>query len=192
MVDEIVVERTECSNPLVTITIEPVPPAALIEKNARSGVSVKAVVAPGAAVGPFRETVKLYTNVRDGLGVEFTLSGQRAGPLTLAGVGWVSQSNVLTLPEVSASQGMKAKLRMYVRDFDGELEAHQVDPEKTRTQARVTSTGKDFGKSKVYDVEVGDPPPGEPAMHRTRDAELIVMKLNHPSMSEFKMYVDYF
>ena len=191
VVDQIEIDRVECSSPLVIVTWEPAPASVLAEKQAKSGLAVKVAVAPGTALGPMRETVKLHTKVRDGMAVDFSLTGNRPGPIEVKGRGWNAQHNIIMLGEFPAATGTRTKLSIYVRDLDGELEAEQVHADQNAARVRISSTGRAFGKSKVYDLEV-EVPPGPTAVRRHKQAEPVLLKLNHPKVSEFKLYVDYF
>lgn len=198
LVDSIPIDRVECSSPLVKVTWEPISredlakkaPASSQEKPPISAVKIKVTIEPAASVGPFRETVKLYTGVREGLEMEFKLSGRRPGPIELKGPGVNPENNIIVLGEFPAEQGKKVKVQMYVRNLEGELKAEQLEPEKGRAQVRVSEASRNFGKSKVYDVEI-EVPAGPPNTHREKNSELVLLKLNHPTVSEFKMYVDY-
>lgn len=191
VLDEVVIDRVEVSSPLVTVTWDKATASQLAERKGKSGAKIKVTVAPASAIGPMRETVKLHTAVRGGTVIEFTLSGRRPGPIEIKGRGFTGENNLLRLGEFPAEQGTKSKLQMYVRNLDGELEAEQIDSEQGRVQVRVAPTGKTFGKSKVYEIEV-EIPPGPPGARMGKDPQPVLLKLNHPSATEFKFYVDYF
>lgn len=191
LLDQIEIDRCECANPLVKITWEPAPANVITEKNAKSALNVKAVVAGGTAVGPFREKVTLHTTVRGGRDVEFYLSGRRPGPIEVKGAGWNAENNLVVLGTFPAAEGKKARLSLYVRNFDGELQVQQQESENGRVRVRVTDEGKAFGKSKVYNLEV-EVLPGATLIRRFKEAEQVLLKLNHPSVTEFKMFVDYY
>ncbi|MBS0206825.1 MAG: DUF1573 domain-containing protein [Planctomycetes bacterium] len=203
LVDAIPIERAECASPLVKVTWEPMskeelrkktpsssPMPSAQEKPALCGMKIKVQIDPATSVGPFRELVKLHTGVRDGLVLDIHLSGRRPGPIELKGPGVNIENNLVVLGEFPAETGKKSKIQMYVRNLDGELEATQLDPENGRVRVQVSSTGRTFGKSKVYDVEI-EVPAGPPTKTDEKAAELVVLKLNHPTVSELKMYVDY-
>jgi hypothetical protein len=188
--DEIVIDRVECANPLVKVTWEPAAASMLEEKKAKSGLTIKVAIAPGTTIGPLRESIKLHSPIRGGIEVGFSLVGKRPGPIEIKGRNFNAENNVVKLGEFPATEGATAKLSMYVRNCEEGFEAQHVAEENGRVKVRVTPTGKSFGKSKVFDVEV-EVPPGASAVRRDRNAEPVVLKLNHPSITEFKMYVDY-
>lgn len=197
MIDAFEIESAECANPLVSVTWRPATSeeAAKYKPSTSSpnptvAYKVSVTVAKGTTIGPLRETVKLHTSVRGGTDVQFNLSGKRPGPIEVKGRNFSLDNHVIKLGEFQATEGAKAKLQMYVRSLEGELTAEQVNPADSRVQVRVAPTGRIFGKSKVYDVEI-EVPPGPPIVHRDKAAEPIVLKLNHPSVEEFKLYADY-
>lgn len=191
MVDDIAIERVESANPQVSVTWEPASAAHLSDKLAKSGYLIKVAIEPGSTIGPLRENIKLHTNVRGGTVVEFMLSGRRPGPIEVKGRGFIEENNVAKLGEFPSAEGAKLKLKMYVRNLEGEMDAQQVATEDGRAIVRVAMPGKTFGKSKVYDVEV-EVPAGPPNARTGKNAEPVVLKLNHPKINEFKMYVDYY
>ena len=190
VVDDIPIDRVECANPLVNVTWEPATAAVLKEREGKAGLKIKVEIAPSTTIGPVRETVKLHTSVRGGTVIEFALSGKRQGPIEIKGTGFNTENNVAKLGEFSAAIGARAKLKMYVRNLEGELDAVQIASENQRAKVSVAATGQLFGKSRIYDVEV-EVPPGPPIKHRDKNAEPVVLKVNHPLITEFKMFVDY-
>jgi len=197
LVDDIQIEKVECDNPLVKVTWERTSTEELaLKKGAQQekpkvALTVKVTVEPGSSVGPLRETIKLHTNVRGGTTVEISLTGKRPGPIEVKGRNFNTENNVIKLGEFPATEGKKAKLQMYVRNLEGELEAQQIETDDARVKVQVASTGRVFGKSKVYDIDV-EVLPGVSVLRRDKAAEPVVLKLNHPAANEYKMYVDYF
>lgn len=188
--DEIPIDRAECSSPLVTVAWEPADAIVLAEKTAKSGYKIKVTIAPGTSLGPVREHVKLLTTVGKGAKFEFDLVGRRPGSVEIKGRGWNPENNLILFGDIAASEGAKSKLMMYVRNFDGDLTAEQMDAENSRVKVQVAPTGKKFGKSKVYEVEV-EVAPGVSERRRGKDAIRVVLKLNHPTVTEFKLFADF-
>lgn len=188
--DNVTIDRVESSSPLVTVTWDPAPPEKLGDRRAKSGVRMKVTVAPGKTIGPFRENVKLFTSVRGGTEVEFGLVGNRPGPIEIKGRGYKSETSFASLGEFDATRGNSMKLLMYVRNMDDTLHAEQQATPDGHVRVQVSNTPRTFGNAKVYELEVSVPP-GPPAMRRHKDAEPVVLKLNHPEITELKMMVDY-
>jgi len=190
ILDEIVLDRFECSSPRVSVTWEPAALDEIKQKDAKAALSISVTVAPGAPLGPFRETVKLISPNRGETVVEFQLTGQRFGPIEFKGRGWNPESDAVILGEFPAGKGAKAKLNLYVRDLDGELEVQAIEQRHNSAKIQVPKTGRVLGKSKMYEVEI-EVPPGPSVMRRGADAEKVRFKLNHPDATEFVFYVSY-
>jgi hypothetical protein len=190
VLDEVTIKKFECSNPLVSVTWEPIPLDSFEVKSAKVAWSIIVSVATGAPIGPFRETVKLYTSNQGETPIEFQLGGQRFGPIEFKGRGWNSESNSVILGEFPAEKGAKVKLNLYVRDLEGELEVQAIEQRFDSAKFHVSPTGRVLGKSKMYEVEI-EIPPGRSALRRGPQAEKIHLKLNHPGASEFDFYVSY-
>ncbi|MEK6261303.1 MAG: DUF1573 domain-containing protein [Planctomycetota bacterium] len=192
LVDTIVLDKFECSNPSVSVTWEPVSLdlEEVKEKKAKAALSITATVAAGALLGPFRETVKLISADQGQTPVEFQLFGQRSGPIEFKGRGWNPENNAVVLGEFPAEKGARVKLNLYVRNLDGELEVQVIEQKHNSAKIQIPPTGRVLGKSKMYEVEI-EVPPGPPVMRRGPDAEKIRLKLNHPDASEFVFYISY-
>lgn len=192
MLDEIVLDKFECSNPNVAVTWEPlsVDLDEIKEKKAKAAMAVIVTVAAGSPIGPFRETVKLISPYQEQTVVEFHLVGQRSGPIEIRGGVWSSGNNAAVLGEFPADKGTKVKLNLYVRNLEGELEVQAIEQKYNSVKIQIPKTGKVLGKSKMYEVEI-EVPPGPSHLRRGPDAEKIRLKLNHPEASEFIFYVSY-
>ena len=190
LIDQIVLDKFECSSPHVSVTWEPASLESdeVKEKKAKAALSITATVAAGAPLGPFRETVKLISPDPGQSAMEFQLTGQRAGPIEFKGRGWNSETNAVVLGEFPADKGAKVKLNLYVRNLDGELEVQGIEQKHNSAKIQIPPTGRVLGKSKMYEVEI-EVPPGPPAMRRGPDAEKVRLKLNHPEAAEFVFYI---
>lgn len=189
--DDLVIDHAECSNPLVTVTWEKANALDLAEKSGKSGQRVKVSIAPGSAVGAFRETVKLHTTARNGLVSEFNLTGKRSGPLEFKGRNFLPGRNLIRLGEFPAAQGTKANLKLYVRHFDGDLVMTPPDDANPRVKVSIVGSPKTFGQAKVYDVDV-EILPGPSEVHLEENSIPVVLKLNHPTANEVKLDVEYY
>ncbi len=178
----------------VKVTWEPADPLLLAQYQAKSGYLVKVSSSPDVPIGKFREPIQLKCQSGDTeMNVDFMVGGRRSGPIEVRGAVGATfnvESNRLFFGEFPASSGKKAKVNFIVRDLDGELELKSIEPADARIKFTVPETGKPFGKSKSYQVEV-EIPPGNPAKHRNEDAEILNLKFNHPGAPEFKLAVDY-
>ena len=190
LLDTITIEKFECSNPRVSVTWEPIPLEKIEQKDTKAARSVVVTVAAGAPIGPFRETVKLFSPDQAETPIEFFLSGQRTGPIEFKGRGWNPENNAVVLGEFPADKGSKVKLNLYVRDLEGELEVQGIEQRYNAAKIQVAPVGRVLGKSKMYEVEI-EVPPGPPVLRRGPEAEKVRLKLNHPDAPEFIFYVSY-
>jgi hypothetical protein len=192
LIDKIEIDRFDCSNPNVSVTWEPVSVDLdeIKDKQAKSALSITVAVAAGAPVGPLRDTIKLIPADSEIAPIQFQLNGQRSGPIEFKGRGWNPENNMLVLGEFPAAKGGKTKLNLYVRNLDGELEIQAVEQKYNSVKVQVSANGRVLGKSKMYEVEI-EVPPGPAAVRRGPDVERILLKLNHPDVTEFVFYVSY-
>ena len=181
-------------NSRVKVTWEPADPLMLATYQAKCGYVIKVEGSTDVPIGKFREPIKLKCQSGDDeMNVEFTVGGRRSGPIEVRGVVGATfnvESNRLFFGEFPASSGKKAKVNFIVRDLDEELMLKSIEPADARVKLTIPGTGKPFGKSKSYQVEV-EIPPGLPAKHRNEDAEVLNLKFNHPGAPDFKLAVDY-
>ena len=190
MIDEITLDKFECSNPRVSVTWERAQLDEIQQKATKSALSITVTVPPGSPLGPFRERIKLFSPNQGETPIEFQLTGQRAGPIEFKGSGWIPDNNAVVLGEFPASKGAKIKLNLYVRDLDGELEVQAIEQKHNSVKIQVPKTGRVLGKSKMYEVEI-EVPPGPSVLRRGPDAEKVLLKLNHPEATEFMFYISY-
>lgn len=190
ILDEVTIDRFECSNPKVAVTWEPATPETLAELKAKSGKQITVTVAADSPLGPLREAVRLVSPHNGETKIEFGLAGQKSGPIEFKGPKWNPESNFITLGEFPANQGAKAKLFLYVRDLEGELEVLSIEQKYNTAKLKFSPTGKPIGKSKMYEVEI-EIPPGRSAKHRAEDAEEVRIKLNHPKATEYRFFISY-
>jgi uncharacterized protein DUF1573 len=192
LIDQIVLDRFECSSPHVSVTWEPASLESdeVKETKAKAALTITATVAAGAPLGLFRESVKLISSDPAQSAIEFHLTGQRVGPIEFKGRGWNPENNAVVLGEFPADKGAKLKLNLYVRNLEGELEVQGIEQKYNSAKIQIPSTGRLLGKSKMYEVEI-EIPPGPSALRRGPDAEKVRLKLNHPEATEFVFYISY-
>jgi Protein of unknown function (DUF1573) len=194
VLDSFTITEVPRENSKVKVSWELVDPLQLAKYDAKCGYLIKVEGSPDVPIGKFREAIKLKCQSGDNeMNLEFTVGGRRSGPIEVRGVIGATfnvDTNRLFFGEFPASTGKKAKVNFIVKDLDGELTLNSIEPADARIKLTMPETGKQFGKSKSYQVEV-EIPPGPPAKHRNEDAEVLNLKFNHPGAPEFKLAVDY-
>jgi hypothetical protein len=192
--DEFTITEVPRENGRVKVTWTPITQSEMDQHGVKSGYLLKAEVGPDVPIGPFREIVRFKALTAKGeIPAELTVSGRRSGPIEVRGVVGANfniESNRIFFGEFPASSGKKAKVTFIVRDFDEDLVLKSVEPASTRVKITFPPTGKVIGKSKSYQVEI-EIPPGPPARHRENDAEVLELKLNHPTAPDLRLAVDY-
>ena len=130
----------------------------------------------------------------DDLFVYFTYQGRRSGPIELRGIDSGSKlsiaSNRVILGTFPASKGKKAKITLFSKGMDEDLKINGIEPADSPATVKFLGSGKNLGKSKIYELEV-EVPPGAAAKHTDNDAIQLVLKLNHPDVSDFRLLIDY-
>ena len=194
VLDSFTITDVPRENSKVKVNWEPADPLLLAKYQSKSGYLVKVEASPDVPIGKFRELIKLKCQSGDAeMNVDFTVGGRRSGPIEVRGAVGATfnvESNRLFFGEFPASTGKKAKVNFIVKDLDGELALQSIEPADAHVKLTIPETGKPFGKSKSYQVEV-EIPPGPPAKHRNEDAEVVNLKFNHPGAPEFKLALDY-
>lgn len=188
ILDAFSIESATCDNPAVSVTWEAAPQEFLAEKKAKVAYQVKVHVKPEIAIGPFSEQVNLVVSGDHKL--NFRLKGVRPGPIDVIGPGWRPASSTLVLGEFPADKGKDAKLFLYVRDFDGDLELKSVDAENSKATFTLARDEKFQGATRRYELKV-QIPPGPPVDRQRAHHEKIGLLLNHPAAQEFRIYLDY-
>ena len=181
-------------NSRVKLTIEPMGPEILKEKSFKSGYRVTVEVPPDVPVGMFRESIKLKV-IADGTEVirEVSVTGKRTGPIDVrgnVGAGFNTTSNRLIFSDFPATAGKTAKLTFYVKGMTEDLALKAIEPADAPFKIRFLDAVTAVGNSKGFPLEVVIPP-GPPGKHREDDAVVVVLKLNHPEVPDFKLLIDY-
>jgi hypothetical protein len=189
------VEATPASNSKVTLSLTPVTDEEeLRQGQIKSGFNIRAEIDPSIPMGAFRETIPLkITSGRGDATINLILVGRRTGPIEIRGANGASfnlSSNRLVLGEFPASQGKKATVNFWVKELSEDLKLLSLGPSDTRVKVTVPPTGKKVGNAVNYQIEF-EVPSGAPADHHDREAELLTLTFNHPTVPEFKIIVDY-
>ena len=194
--DKFDVVRSECQNPLVSVSWEPISLESVKAENAKSAQKVLVTVAPGSPTGNLRELISLKTSDKmGGFLASFIIAGRLKGPIVfqdieLRGVGWNPQTNTINLGNFLARDGKKIKVYFYVRDVEGEFEVQAIEQKFDSLQFTFNPVGRVVGKSKVYDVDI-EIPPGSSATRIEDNMERVKLNLKNPGGKEFLFKVSY-
>ncbi len=193
LVDSFTISEVPRENSRAKVTLTPVDISEMEAHQVKSGYTIKVEVGPDVPVGIYRESIKFKTESSHGETIaEITVTGRRSGPIDIRGVvgaGFNVNSNRLVFSDFPASQGKKAQLTLFVKNFDDDLVLKSVEPANSPIKVTL-QPGKLLGKSKSYLVEV-EIPPGPVSKHRANDADGVTLNFNHPDVPEFKLLIDY-
>lgn len=188
LLDKFEIESATCTNPAVSVTWEPVSAEKLAEKNSKSAFELKVHVKPDVPIGPFNEQVNV--TIAGDHKLNFRVKGVRPGPIDVVGLGWHPDSSRLVLGEFAADKGKNARLFLYVRGFDGDLEIKSVKADMSPAKFTLARDEKFEGATKRYELKI-EIPPGPPAARQRSKADKISFELNHPDAAEFLLFLDY-
>ena len=106
---------------------------------ARSGFRVEIAIKPGLPRGPFRQTIRLRTNLGAVPLVEIPVEGMVVGQVGVAGQGWNDDRGILDLGVVSADRALSRRLLLVARGEDHEqvrFRIARVQPEVLKADLR--------------------------------------------------------
>jgi hypothetical protein len=94
------------------VVFKPMPPDHVAgEAGARSGYLVQITVKPGLSPGPFRQTIRIKTDVTP---IEISVRGTVATGMSIAGRGWNDELGLLAIGSFSSREGFERTYRIVV------------------------------------------------------------------------------
>ncbi|MBC7820288.1 MAG: DUF1573 domain-containing protein [Planctomycetaceae bacterium] len=192
-------EHTESSHEHPKVLLESESPGA------KCGYELKVTFLPGFPIGKLRETLQIFTNVPHGLHADASVSppmrvsftGSRSGPVQiLAGskdILWSPEESVLRLGRFPVKDGKKAKLVVFVKKMEQELEITEakLDPPLLKYEFRKVEPFDAPGRNK-YEIVVEVPAGGIPLSLGGGDrAGTVVLQTNHPEAKTIKFDVEF-
>jgi hypothetical protein len=195
VLDEFTVNEVPRENSFCKVSFEPVPSEDSQRHGYQSSCVIKVLLDPNIPPGPFREEIPLkVVSAKGEHEIGFVVTARRAGPIEIRGIaGGINcniETNRLLFGEFPAATGKKGKVSFIVKDFDDELVLKSVSPPDARVKFTFPETGKKFGKSKTYQVEV-EVLPGPPVRKQLENADIVTLNFNHPTAPDFKVAIDY-
>lgn len=193
--DEFELNLSEPSSDKVTVKATPMTAEKLKELGAKSGYEITGEVKTGIPVGEFEETFKVTSSVFSGAS-DFTIKGVRSGPLQVIGNGWIAAKNLVMLGKQKVSDSKGKAFSIYMKtlddlpDFELKLLEYESKPydmfdvEITRDE-KFKAEGRD---RYFFKVKVRPDSPIE-LFDARRNAATISMKLNHPEVEQWNIFV---
>ncbi len=171
----------------------------------KCGYELKVVLNPGFSIGKLRESLLIHTNVPIGpipdspvsppLRVAFT--GTRSGPVQIRsgtnGILWSPEESVLRLGRFPAKEGKKAKLVVFVKKAEQELEISEakLDPPFLKYEFHKDELFKGTGMSR-YEILLEVPATGVPLSLGGGDRSgSVILQTNHPEAKTIKFDVEF-
>jgi hypothetical protein len=150
---------------------------------AKSGYSIHVILSNEIPVGRFQGTLKVKTDVKDGVEFNIPILATRTGPVHVipgADVNWIEEKMMLRIPRFPAAEGKKTTLSVFIRDPDGKTEISKVETANPLLHAMLVRDEKFGGKNqKRYELKL-EIPAGRPPAQYIDDSIGITMYSNHP------------
>ena len=172
--------------------------------DAKCGYELKVTFQPGFSIGKVRESLQIHTNVRTGpqadapvappFSVSFT--GTRSGPVQILGtpgISWSPEDSILRMGRFPAKVGKKAKLVVFVKKMEQELEITDatLDPPKLKYEFHKDEKFNAPGRNK-YEIIVEVPADGVPlSLGGGERAGSVVLQTNHPEAKTIKFDLEF-
>lgn len=172
---------------------------------AKCGYEVKVVFQPGFSIGKVREALLIHTNIPFGMSadapigppMQVSFTGTRSGPVQIlsstVGTLWSPEESVFRLGRFSAKEGRKAKLILFIKKSDQELEITEakLDPPQLKYEFRKDENFNAPGRSK-YELVVEVPAGGVPlSLGGGERAGSVVLQTNHPDAKTIKFDLEF-
>jgi len=168
------------------VAFEPLKPELLKEEaGAKSGFLVRVTVKPGLPQGPFRQTIKVQTNLEGPTPVEIPVKGTVTSDIMVVGPGWSDEHGLLDLAAIGSREGAERRLLLIVRGphrREVHFEPAEISPDLLRVELGQT---KEVNKGLVLQtpIWIRIPPGSRPANHlggEQGELGTILLKTGHP------------
>lgn len=172
--------------------------------DAKCGYELKVTFQPGFSIGKVREVLQIHTNIPTGpqadaptsppMSISFT--GNRSGPVQIRsgtnGIMWSPEEGLLRLGRFPAKEGKKAKLVVFVKKSDLELEITdaKLDPPLLKYEFRKDELFKGTGLNR-YEIMIEVPANGLPLSLGGERVGSVVLQTNHPDAKTIKFDLEF-
>lgn len=171
----------------------------------KCGYELKVVLKPGFPIGKLRESILIHTNVPSGSDADAPVSqplrvfitGSRSGPVQIRsgtnGIVWSPEESVLRLGRFPAREGKKAKLVVFVKKVEQDLEITdaKLDPPLLKYEFHKDELFKGTGMSR-YEIILEVPATGVPLSLGGGDRSgSVILQTNHPDAKTIKFDLEF-
>ncbi len=172
--------------------------------DAKCGYELKVTFQPGFSIGKVREVLHIHTNVPTGPQADapvappysVTFTGTRSGPVQILGtpgISWSPEDSILRMGRFPAKEGKKAKLVVFVKKMEQELEITEakLDPPKLKYEFHKDEKFNAPGRNK-YEIILEVPADGIPlSLGGGERAGSVVLQTNHPEAKTIKFDLEF-
>lgn len=193
--DKIEVLELTADNPKVELSSEPIEDKEkLAELNAKCAHKIKVKVLPGIPIGDFTSYINIKVDAKGEMDMKFEVRGRRSGPYLIQGPSnWVASHNLIDFKRFPASEGKTIKLTMYLEKVDEfkeplEIIEQTADPDFIQIKIEHDEKFKSPIKDR-YRLEFIVPPKTSPKTLNLGNHGTLILKTNHPVVSEISIKV---
>jgi hypothetical protein len=172
------------------------PDEAAKDKDAKSGVLVQVTLKPGLPVGPFKQTIRLKTNLAASPSHDVGVSGSIVSDVAVVGGGWDDKYGVLTIGSVNSREEVARTLFVIARGPDREkvkLKVAEVWPAFLKAEIRPTFETSG-GALRQTPIVIRIPKGSPPANHlgtQTSKCGRILLETGHPRAPQLLIRVQF-
>jgi hypothetical protein len=189
----------------LTVETRPTSPETNIRlAQGRPGMELVLKVRPEMPVGDFRYPVKVLTNIpgprRLNTGepgdpetlITLQVVGRRRGPFKLAGPGWFSDRNLMTLGTFESQEGAKRKFLLLCEDAGvTDLEVLSIESGSAGVKFSAKKDAGFKGKGTKWDLLVEFPAGGPAETHQDPQTIPVRVRTNHPRAPDLEFQLDF-
>jgi len=179
--DKFEITDLKTTNPEITASLEPASDVEVKKANAKSGYLIKLKAGKSLPVGQFLEAVTFKCRASKEAEMRIELKGNRPGPLTIVGKGFVSKMLLWEIGTFDAKKGYKQTLSMFYDDggsSDLALEGVESDPPGMLVNLKRDENFKGSGTRKRYTADVEIPPGDRALVYNEGKTAMLKLKTN--------------
>ena len=191
ILDDFEITKLESSNDSIELTTRPMTEEELKERETKVGHVIEGTLNPDGTVGNFREQISIRTNIEGFENIETQLTANRTGPLRIVAKGWYSGRQLLDIGKVDQAKGKTVRLTMMFQQFDGDLEFTDIVSTPPFLDIKLKREESSAKSKQIRCSCVVSVPPGSPVSDWGKSNQgSILIKTNHPEVSEISMVVE--
>jgi hypothetical protein len=195
ILDDFNVLGVTCDHDSITGAATPLTAQQLRELKAKSGYLIKVRVDPKELNIQFREKVVVRTDVADKVTFTLFVEGIRQGPLRIiaSGARYRAETRTINIDKFPAGEGKKVVLSMFVERFNEEgFQVSDLSYDVKVIKVDIAEDPKLRSKRRQRFELTIEVPAGRPPTTRVgADRMEIVLKTNHPKLSELRLRLEF-